>query len=160
MNKTDVFHEVLLPRAPQVTPLKIRLLKIFLFFSFLAAAVILYPKFREYREQGNMPAVVTAPAPGQESNFAKAEVFRQTLRYMVKNYYDTDALGPKSLLKESLLGLSRSVPDILILFPEGGGSLSVEVAGKKKSFSLPNMKTAEDILPVLQDVFSFTEVNY
>ncbi|MCE9624869.1 MAG: PDZ domain-containing protein, partial [Deltaproteobacteria bacterium] len=162
MNKTDVFHEVLLPRAPQVPPLKIRLLKIFFFFSLLAAAVILYPKFKEFREQGggNTPVVLATAPSAQESNFAKAEVFRQTLRYMVKNYYDTDALGPKNLLKESLLALSRSVPEILVLFPEGGGSLTIEVEGKKKNFNLPNMKTAEDMLPVLQDVFAFIEANY
>ncbi len=140
-------------------PLKFRLFKILAFFSLLAGAVVLYPKFQEFRDRGQ-PAVVAAPSEAKDSEFSRAEVFRQTLRYLVKNYYDTEALAPKALLKEALLGLSRSVPEILVLFPDGAGSFTVELAGKKKSFNVPSMKGADDILPVIQDVFAFVETHY
>ncbi|HEX5033571.1 MAG TPA: hypothetical protein VFW62_03755, partial [bacterium] len=87
--------------------MKSRLIKILAFFSLLAAAVLLYPRFKEYRDQQGPTAVVGAPeAPAKSTEFSRAETFRQTLRYLVKNYYDTDALGPRNLLKESLFGLS------------------------------------------------------
>ncbi|HKX12715.1 MAG TPA: hypothetical protein VJP40_06150, partial [bacterium] len=141
--------------------MKSRLLKILAFFSLLAAAVLLYPRFKEYRDQPGPAAVVGAPeAPARDSEFSRADTFRQTLRYLVKNYYDTDALGPKNLLRESLFGLSRNVPEVLVLFPENSNQFSVEVEGKKKSFSLPSMRSGEDILPVIQEVFAFVEANY
>lgn len=159
MNKTPAFHEAWIPRPTQVAPLKLRLFKILLFFTLLAGAVILYPKFQELRDRGQ-PAVVAAPSEAKDSEFSRAEIFRQTLRYLVKNYYDTEALAPKTLLKEALLGLSRSVPEILVLFPDGAGSFTVELLGKKKNFSVPSMKGADDILPVIQDVFAFVEAHY
>lgn len=159
MNKTPAFHEAWTPRPSQVAFLKLRLFKILLFFSLLAGAVLLYPKFQDFRDR-DQAAIVSAPSVAKDSDFAKAEIFRQTLRYMVKNYYDTEAMGPKSLLKESLMGLSRSVPEILVLFPDSGNSFTVELNGKKKSFNLPAMKSAEDMLPVIQDVFAFVEANY
>ena len=142
----------------QVSPLKTRLLKIFLSLSLLGTAVLFYPRFRNFSEI-TPPLVPSLPAQA-ESSFAKAELLRQTLRYLVKNYYDTEALKPKTLLKESLLGLSRNVPEILVLLPDGGNSLNLEVEGKKKNISLPGMKNPEDIIPVIQQVFSFIEANY
>lgn len=159
MNKTPAFPEAWTPKPAQVTFLKLRLFKIFAFFTLLAAAVILYPKFQEFRDRGQ-PAIVSAPSIAKDSEFTKAEVFRQTLRYLVKNYYDTEALGPKTLLKEALLGLSRSVPEILVLYPDGGNSFTVELEGKKKTFNVPAMKSAEDMLPAIQEVFGFVEANY
>ncbi|HEX5032888.1 MAG TPA: MXAN_5808 family serine peptidase, partial [bacterium] len=43
---------------------------------------------------------------------------------------------------------------------DNSNQFTVEVEGKKKSFSLPSMKGAEDILPVIQEVFAFVEANY
>lgn len=164
MKKADAFQVVWSSQSThsfQVDPLKSRLIKILAFFSLLAAGVLLYPRFKDYRDHQGPGAVVGAPeAPAKDSEFSRAETFRQTLRYLVKNYYDTDALGPKNLLKESLFGLSRSVPEILVLFPDNSNEFSVEVEGKKKSFSLPSMRNGEDILPVIQDVFGFVESNY
>ncbi|MFO1462588.1 MAG: MXAN_5808 family serine peptidase [bacterium] len=162
MNKTQAFHQAWAAGPARVAPLKSRLLKILSFFTLLAGAVALYPKFQEYRDRGGQNSALSVPAsaPASESDFARAETFRQTLRYLVKNYYDTEALGPKSLLKEALLGLSRSVPEILVLFPDGAGSFTLEVGDKKKTINLPNMKTAEDMLPVVQETFSFIEANY
>jgi len=161
MNKTQAFQDALAFGSPQGSSLKSRLLKIISFFALLGAGVLLYPKFQDYRDRGQHSAIaVPADGPASDSAFSRADTFRQTLRYLVKNYYDTDALGPKKLLKEALLGLSRSVPEILVLFPDGSNQITLEVAGKKKTIDLPNMKTAEDMLPVIQEVFSFVEANY
>ncbi len=77
MNKTPAFHEAWIPRPAQVAPLKLRLLKILLFFTLLAGAVILYPKFQEFRDRGQ-PAVVAAPSEAKDSEFSRAEASTAT----------------------------------------------------------------------------------
>ncbi len=143
----------------QEFPLKTRFAKIILVLALAGASFVLYPRLKNISQQlGSTPVVTPPVAPS--GNFSKADVFRQTLRYLTKNYYDTASLNPSNLLKEALLGLARNVPEILVSFSSNSRDLTVELDGKKKTFSVPAMNSPEEMLPILQQVFAFIEGNY
>lgn len=148
----------------QVTPLKIRFAKIFAFLlAFLALLSVLFVFYSRIKNPGRSSwqasNEVVIPT-GQETSFSRAEIFRQTLKYLAKNYYDTNALQPRPLLKEALMGISRSVPEILIDFPDKGGSFRVDIGDKSQEIDLPSLRSLDDLLPVMQNVFSLIQTVY
>ncbi len=144
----------------RVLPLKIRFLKIFAFIALAAALIVLYPHVKNLRHRSWQASNQVVIPVTEETTFSRAEVFKQTLRYLMKNYYDTKALEPRPLLKEALFGISRAVPDILVQFPEKGGPIQIEVGGQKKEISVPSLHSLEDILPVVQQAFAFIQGTY
>lgn len=138
-------------------------LKILAFIALLAISYLLYPQITQFfstaaKPSGGdpNPAITTE----EQKNFANAEVFAQSLRYLTKNYYDSDSLSPPTLLKEALYGVSRNVPEVVVEFSNRGNRFSMEIAGKKKRFSVPTLKNPMDILPVVQEAFAFIAANY
>lgn len=142
--------------------LKNKGLKIISFLALLALTYILYPKIAK------LPTIAKAPEPamvqplsGDEAKeFAKAEVFAQTLQYLSKNYYDTEALNPRELLKEALLGVSRNVPEVVVDYPEKGNNFILEVNGAKKKIAIPKMDDPTDFHPAIQEAFGFIARHY
>ncbi len=144
----------------QVIPLKNRLLKIFILLACFAAFMAVYPKLKNFRHRSYQASNAVVVPVTEETPFSRGEVFKQTLRYLTKNYYDTKALDPRSLLREALLGISRNVPEILVVFPEHGNRFSVDVENASREFSIPSLKSLEDILPPIQQVLAFIQASY
>lgn len=143
--------------------LKTRTFKILAFATLLAAAIALYPQITRIARNAlssNAPSSAPAPLSEDAQNFMEVSILRQSLRYLSKNYYDTAALKPRELLKESLLGLSRNVPEVVVDFPEKSGRFSLEVNGKKKRFDIPSLNKPQDIIAPLQEAFAFIAENY
>ncbi len=147
----------------QVATLKNKSITIFISFSLLAAAFAFYPQVREFAQQQSNQAPDLAPptAPSADAQeLIDAEIFRQSLRYLTKNYYDTDALHPRELLRDALLGVARTVPEIVVDFPKKGDRFSLKVGGASEKFSIPRLESSQDILPTLQQAFRFIASHY
>ncbi len=112
----------------------------------------------------NFPTSSPAVAPvndGQLSDFAKADLTKQALAYISRSYYDPSRFNPKQMLKGGLMAISRSVPEIVVNFPDNTARIDVAVEEKEKKFTLPVFdKSLEPIIPFLQQVFYFIEQNY
>ncbi len=102
----------------------------------------------------------SAPPRREAKEFIQAESFIQSLRYVSKNYYDTKALEPSQLLREALFGISRSVPEILIDFPEKGHSFTLVVHDKEKKIKVSKVQNLGKLIPVTQEVFKFIAQHY
>ncbi|MCP5468634.1 MAG: PDZ domain-containing protein [Deltaproteobacteria bacterium] len=96
----------------------------------------------------------------EKKDFIAADSFIQSLRYISKKYYDTKALEPRSLLKEALLGISRSVPEILIDFPEKGNHITLVVHDKEKKIKISKLDNLGEMIPIIQEVFAFIAKHY
>lgn len=104
-------------------------------------------------------AAVTAENP--QTAFSRAELTQQTLNYISHNYYDPARPNPKQMLKIGLMSMARSVPEILVDFPDNSARITVAVEGTEKKFTLPVFdKSLEPIVPFVQQIFSFIESNY
>ncbi len=147
----------------QVMPLKTGSLKIFAICAFiLAATYLFYPQIKQlgqYAANFSSPSV-TAPAEKKDTEFEKAAIFKQTIQYLTKNYYDTESLVPRTLLQEALLGISRNVAEIVVEFPETGNRFFLELSGQREKFSFKNLQHPEDIVPAIQEVFAFIAEHY
>jgi len=112
----------------------------------------------------NFPSSPFAVAPvnqGQLSEFASADLTKQALAYISRSYYDPSRFNPKQMLKSGLLAISRSVPEIVVNFPDNTARIDVAVEEKEKKFTLPVFdKSLEPIIPFVQQVFYFIEQNY
>ena len=142
--------------------LKNKGLKIIAFLALLAITYILYPKIAQLPTLAKRSDTSAAqPLTSAEAKeFAEAEVFGQTLQYLSKNYYDTESLNPRDLLKEALLGVSRNVPEVVVDYPDKGNSFTVEVNGAKKKIGIPKLNDPTDMLPAIQEAFTFIAQNY
>ncbi len=142
--------------------LKTKGLKILAFLALLAVTYILFPRI------ARLPTLVSRQAPPaaqplsgpDQKQFAEAEIFAQTLQYLSKNYYDTESLNPRELLKEALLGISRNIPEVVVDYPERGNHINLEVNGVQKKFTIPKLNDPTDFLPVIQETFTFIAQNY
>ncbi len=95
------------------------------------------------------------------SSFSRAELTQQALSYIAHSYYDPSRANPKQMLKAGLMSLARSVPEIIVDFPDNSARITVAVEGTEKKFTLPVLdKNLEPIVPFIQQIFSFIEKNY
>lgn len=146
----------------QVLTLKTRTFKILAFCVLIAASFALYPQIKHLSQfiTFSSSGPIFSEPKEKDQKFAKAEIFNQVIRYLKKNYYDTNSLKANKLLKEALHGISRNVPEIVVKFPERGNRFTVEVNGQRKRFSPPNLSSPEDMVPIIQEVFDFIQKNY
>ncbi len=147
----------------QAIPLRLQLKKIVFLLIFIAGALAFYPRLSSFRNSSPSPAALVKSDPQDTEfakSFAKADTFRQTIGYLAKNYYDTEALNPPILLKHALLGLSRTVPEVLVLYPDHESKFTLFVEDQKKEFNLPRFKSLDEIVPIIQETFSFVQQNY
>ncbi|MDX1387360.1 MAG: hypothetical protein R3257_07190, partial [bacterium] len=138
-------------------------LKILAFIALLAISYILYPQVSQYLStsaKSSRSSSTPVLSTDEQRSFASAEIFAQSLRYLTKNYYDTDSLVPLSLLKEALYGVSRNVPEVVVDFSSRGNRFTMEIAGQKKRFSIPKLKNPMDILEPIQKAFEFIAAHY
>ncbi len=95
------------------------------------------------------------------SSFTRADLTTQALYYVSKNYYDPARFNPHQMLKGGLMAMARSVPEIVVDFPENTARIGIAVENEEKKFTLPVLKTdLAPLVPFLQDVYAFIEKNY
>jgi carboxyl-terminal processing protease len=106
-------------------------------------------------------AAVAPVNEGELSDFAKAELTKQALFYIARNYYDPARLNAKQMLKGGLMAMARGVPEIVVDFPDNTARITVAVENLEKKFTLPPFDSGLDpIVPFLQQVYYFIEKNY
>lgn len=104
-------------------------------------------------------AAVNAETP--QTAFSRAELVQQTLNYVSHNYYDPSRPNPKQMLKAGLMAMARSVPEIVVDFPDNSARITVAVEGSEKKFTLPILdKSLDPIVPFVQQIFTFVEKTY
>lgn len=114
-------------------------------------------------KEGISPSCRAAPPLKEESSssFGRAELSAQVLFYLQHNYYDPARFNARQMLKSGLLAMARSVPEIVVDFPENSNTVTVAVEHVEKKFSAPSSKEQlAPLIPFLQQVFSFIEKNY
>ncbi len=135
------------------------------FFKFLASlgiiGIALTLSYFLHFEIDSVSRAAVAPITESASDFAKAELTKQALYYISRNYYDPARIQPKPMLKEGLLAMARGVSEILVDFPDNTARITISIENKEKKFTLPLFDQGIDsLIPFLQQVYYFIEKNY
>lgn len=95
------------------------------------------------------------------SEFSRADLTQQALFYIQHNYYDPNRLNTKLMLKNGLLAVARSVPEILVDFPDNSQKVTISIEDLEQKFTIPSLQSGLDsMIPVLQQIYAFIEKNY
>src|SRR4029450_9370712 len=131
------------------------------FFALLILAGLTFSVFLRGGVDSPFRAALAPVSEGDLSSFSRAELTQQTLAFIARSYYDPSRINAKPMLKGGLMAVARSVPEIVVDFPDNTARIGVAVENVEKKFTLPPLDlNLEPLIPFLQQVYYFIEKNY
>ncbi|HKQ70569.1 MAG TPA: MXAN_5808 family serine peptidase [Polyangiaceae bacterium] len=137
-----------------------RLTKLLVLFGTFALAAYFAITFRAGGLwRGLEPALAVTVSPGQKGPYdlTRLEAVNETLKTIRDKYVDPSRVHPREMFLSALNYVQRDVAQVIVLYEEGGGEVTVRVESAEKKFRVDNVQGPWDVSARLREVFAFVQ---